>query len=81
MGDVGYCSPKLVNVCEELHDDEVDLGDEWRDDWHMDDPGLDGDEETEAIVRKKRRRERIQVKARVVQDHPILLGLRVHNKI
>ena len=25
MGDVGYSSPKLVNVCEELHDDEVIL--------------------------------------------------------
>ena len=55
MGDVGYCSPKLVNVCEELHDDEVGLGDEWRD-WHVDDPGLECDDETEAIVRKERKK-------------------------
>ena len=40
--DVGYCSPNLVNVCEDLHDDEVD-------------PGMEGDDETEKIVRKKRK--------------------------
>ena len=55
MVDVGYCTPTLVHVCEDLHDDEVDPGDAWRD-WHMDDPGLEGDDETEEIVRKIRRR-------------------------
>ena len=54
--DVGYCTPTPVHVCEEFHCDEVDLGDvPWRD-WHMDDPGLEGDDETEEIVRKIRRR-------------------------
>ena len=47
-------TPTPVHVCEDLHDDEVDLGDEWRN-WHMDDSKLEGDDETEAIVRKKRR--------------------------
>ena len=35
--DVGYCSPNPVNVCEDLHCDEVDLGDVPRRDWHVDD--------------------------------------------
>ena len=39
--DVGYCTRNLVNLCEDLHDDEVD-------------PGMEGDDETEKIVRKKR---------------------------
>ena len=46
--DVGYCTPNLVNVCEDLHDDEVDLGDEWRN-WHMDDS-----KSWRAMMRQKR---------------------------
>ena len=44
--DVGYCTPTLVHVCEDLHGDEVDMGDVPWMDWHMDDPGLEGDDET-----------------------------------
>ena len=43
--DVGYCTPKLVNVSEDLHDDEVD-------------PGMEGDDATEEIARKKRKKKR-----------------------
>ena len=40
VGDVGYCTPNAVDVCENLHDDELHLGNESRD-WHMDDPELE----------------------------------------
>ena len=39
VGDVANCTPNPWDVCEDLHDDEVDVGDEW---------------EIEVIVRKKK---------------------------
>ena len=45
--------PHHVDVSEDFHDDEVDLSDEWRD-WQTDDTEVEGDDETEEIVRKKK---------------------------
>ena len=55
VGDVGCCTPNPMDVCEDLHDDELDLGGEWRD-WHMDDPELESDDENEGNVRKSRKK-------------------------
>ena len=56
VGDVGYCTPKPMEVCEDLRDDDKpDLGDEWKD-WNMDDQELESDDETEDNVWKKRKR-------------------------
>ena len=45
VGGLGHCTPNLVNLCEDLHDDEVD-------------PGMEGDDATEEIVRKKTKKKR-----------------------
>ena len=37
--DVRLSTPILVDMCEDLHDDEVDLGDEWRQDQGEDEGG------------------------------------------